>query len=264
MLTINHLSAGYGGDAVIKDLSLTLKSGQSLCILGPNGCGKTTLLRAMAALIPCEGEILLDGRDVHRMKRRELAGQIAVMSQLSSVYYSYSVYDMVMLGRYQHVRHSLFGTIGTKDRDAVERCLAATGLTQLRDQPIDPLSGGQLQRAFLAKALAQEPRLILLDEPTNHLDMKCQMELLDYLKGWIASGEHAVIGVFHDINLALHLSDQLLFIKDGTIAGRGRFAEVATPAFLESVYDMDVAGYMIKSYQKWMNHVEGSHVHQSL
>jgi len=251
MLTLKDVSAGYNGMDVIYGVSAEFAPGKNYCLLGPNGCGKTTLLRAMAGIIPAKGEILIDGRPIASMRRREIARKIAVMSQITTLYFPYSVYETVMLGRYQHMRRSIFNQVDAQDREAVKRCLARTGLWELRDRQIDRLSGGQRQRVFLAQALAQEPDLILLDEPTNHLDVKHQIELIDALHEWTGDGVHGVIGVFHDINLALRLSENMLFMKDGVLLGSGTFSGLASRGFLEEVYGMDVAGFMRESLEKW-------------
>ncbi len=251
MLEVNGLCAGYDGTDVLHDVSFAVSPGENLCILGPNGCGKTTLLKAVAGLLPFKGEIRLGGQDLRRMKRRDIAARIAVMSQTSGIYFSYTVRETVMLGRYQHMKHGLFTAASAADREVVEQCLAATGLADLQDRQIDTLSGGQLQRVFLARTLAQQPQIILLDEPTNHLDLKHQVELIDYLKEWSRADGHAVIGVLHDVNLALRLSDHLLFLRDGRTAGMGKADELLTAGFLQAVYDMDVAGYMKTSLQQW-------------
>ncbi len=251
MLTLRGVSAGYNGTDVIYDVSAQFAPGKNYCLLGPNGCGKTTLLRAMAGIIASKGEIAIDGRSLAGMRRRDIAQKIAVMSQITTLYFPYSVYETVMLGRYQHMRRTLFGQVAAHDREVVKRCLEKTGLWDLRDRQIDRLSGGQRQRVFLAQALAQEPEMILLDEPTNHLDVKHQIELIDALHEWTADGKHAVIGVFHDVNLALRLSEEMLFMKDGRIYGSGAFEKIATRAFLADVYGMDVARFMRESLEKW-------------
>jgi iron complex transport system ATP-binding protein len=251
MLSLRNVCAGYNGMDVIYDVSAQFAPGKNYCLLGPNGCGKTTLLRAMAGIIPAKGEILIGGRPLSGMRRREIAKKIAVMSQITTLYFPYTVYETVMLGRYQHMKRALFGQISARDREAVRRCLEKTGLWDLRDRMIDRLSGGQRQRVFLAQALAQEPDMILLDEPTNHLDIKHQVELIDALHEWTADGAHSVIGVFHDVNLALRLSDEVVFMKDGRVCGSGAFGEVATRAFLRDVYGMDVTQFMRQSLEKW-------------
>ena len=251
MLELRGVYAGYGGTDVLKDISCSFPPGSSWCVLGPNGCGKTTLLRAMAGLIPHRGQVLLDGADVSSYRRRDLAARVAVLSQMNAVYFPYTVYDTVMLGRYQHMKRSLFGRPAASDREAVEHCLESTGLQELRHRMIDTLSGGQRQRVFLAQTLAQDPEIILLDEPTNHLDVRHQVELIDHLHRWCAVGRHTVIGVLHDINLALRLSRNVLFIQDGQIARCGDFAEMADTPFLESLYGMDIAAYMRDSMRIW-------------
>jgi len=251
VLELKNLCAGYGGADVLVDISCAFPGGGSWCVLGPNGCGKTTLLRAMAGLIPHRGQALLDGREIGGMKRRELASRIAVMSQINAVYFPYTVYDTVMLGRYQHMRGRLFGGPSAQDREAVERCLESTGLKDMRNRMIDELSGGQRQRVFLAQTLAQDPEIILLDEPTNHLDVRHQVELIDYLHGWCAQGGHTVIGVLHDVNLALRLSRNAIFLQDGRIVRQGDFGRIADGAFLQQLYGMDLAGFMRASLSAW-------------
>ncbi|MGI6239974.1 MAG: ABC transporter ATP-binding protein [Christensenellales bacterium] len=251
MLTLERVYAGYNGLDVIQDITAAFEPGKNYCLLGPNGCGKTTLLRAMAGIIPARGEITIGGRSLAGMRRREVARNIAVMSQITTLYFPYSVYETVMLGRYQFLRRTLFGQASAEDRAVVRRCLESAGLWEMRDKQIDKLSGGQRQRVFLAQALAQEPNVILLDEPTNHLDVRHQIDLIDALHEWTRGGERSVIGVFHDVNLALHLSEDMLFLKEGRLVGNGKFNAVASRAFLREVYDMDVVDFMRGSLEKW-------------
>ena len=251
LLNLKNVSAGYNGEDVLHNISFGFEQGKNYCILGPNGCGKTTLIRAIAGLIDSTGEIEIEGTSIRKMKRRDIASQIAVMSQVTNVYFPYTVYDTVMLGRYQHMSGRLFSRPSPEDREMVEQCLCSVRLENLRDRKIDELSGGQRQRVFLAQALAQNPRLILLDEPTNHLDIRHQVELLDYLRKWSADGEHAVIGVFHDINLALRLTENVVFMKEGHIVGSGMFDQVADANFLNDVYETNITAYMMDSLEKW-------------
>jgi iron complex transport system ATP-binding protein len=251
MLTLNNVSAGYGSGDVVKGVSLDVKQGESLSIIGPNGCGKTTLMRAVAGLLPFTGDIIIDGRESRGMKRREIALKIAMLSQTSGIYFSYSVFDTVMMGRYLHKKDRLFGTPSEQDREYVLHCLKAVDLLAVRDKEITKLSGGQLQRVFLARTLAQQPEIILLDEPTNHLDLKYQIELIEYLKEWAAEGGRSVIGVLHDINLALRLSDNLMVMKGGELHAFGKSSEIITAELLENVYGIDVARYMQESLKRW-------------
>lgn len=251
MLEVQNVCAGYGDTEIVHNISFKLNKGENMCILGANGCGKTTFLRAIGNLIPFTGSVKLDGVEISSMKRRVIAEKIALLSQISGTYFAYSVYDTVMLGRYQHIRKTFSDRPGKKDREMVESCLATVGLSDYASRKINELSGGQLQRVFLAKALAQDPQIILLDEPTNHLDVKHQVELIQYLKKWSETGDHAVIGVFHDINLALQLSDQILFMKDGEKKAFGPMAEIGSRALLQDIYGMDLAGYMDQEYENW-------------
>ena len=251
MLELKDVRAGYGGVEVLHGISCAFPEGGCWCVLGPNGCGKTTLLRAIAGLIPHRGQVLLDSREIGGMKRRELAGRVALMSQINTVYFPYTVYDTVMLGRYQHMKGALFSGPSREDRAAVERCLESTGLSKLRGRMLNELSGGQRQRVFLAHTMAQDPQTLLLDEPTNHLDVRHQVELIDYLHQWCADGRHTVIGVMHDINLALRLSQNVLFMRDGRIVREGAFSQIVDSDFLRSVYDMDLIGFMRETSELW-------------
>lgn len=250
MLELKDVRAGYDGFEVLHGLSYKFEDGKNYCLLGPNGCGKTTLIRTIAALIDFNGEITMDGEVLRSMKRRDLAGKVAVLSQVSNLYFPYTVYDTVMLGRYQYMK-GIFGSASKEDKEKVEECLETVKMADQRDKRIDELSGGQRQRAFLAQVLAQNPQMILLDEPTNHLDIRHQLELIDYLKKWTADGKHSVIGVLHDINLALRLSDQVLIMKDGEFKATGAFDEVVTSELLGEIYETDIAGFMRDSFEKW-------------
>jgi len=251
MLTLNNIAAGYGGADVIRGISLEIRS--SLSIIGPNGCGKTTLLKAIAGLLAHKGSIEIDGEPIRKMSRKEIALKIAFLSQNSGIYFSYSVFDTVMMGRYAHIKDGLLGLPSKKDKAYVMRCLEAVNLSGEKDREITQLSGGQLQRVFLARTLAQEPEIILLDEPTNHLDLKYQIELIEYLKKWAADNNRLVIGVLHDINLAMQLSDNIMVMKNGGIRVLGETREVITDRLLEEVYETDVARYMRESLRRWEN-----------
>lgn len=250
MLKVEHLTCGYGGAPVVKDLSFEVPAGGRLCILGPNGCGKTTLLRALAGLLPHEGKVTAEGRDLAAMDRRQLARTVALLSQISSVYFSYTVYETVLMGRYAHQAGGAFSGPGPEDKRIALECMERTGVADLRDRQVTELSGGQLQRVFLARTFAQQPRIILLDEPTNHLDLKYQVELVQELKAWAAGEGRCVVGVLHDVNLALDLADLFLLIEDGQARYFGPAAEF-DPAALNRVYQMDVGGYMRRSLQRW-------------
>ena len=247
---VRKADSSYNTRDVLHDISIRLPAGRNVCILGENGCGKTTLLRTMTGLLPYSGQILLDGHDLRKMRRKEIASDVSMMSQFSDMFFSYTVYETVMLGRYLH-SGKRFGGNSDGDRDAVMKCLETTNLLDIKDRRITELSGGQLQRVYLARTFAQDAPVILVDEPTNHLDLKHQQELVSYLQKWSKEDGHTVIGVFHDINLAMQIADNLIFMKDGRIVSYGKADEVLTSESLRKVYDFDVAGYMRESLANW-------------
>lgn len=263
MLTLQNVTAGYNGIDVINNVSLNVKEGENLCIIGPNGCGKTTLIKAISGIIPHEGIIKIDGTDINKMKREQVAKKIAVMSQISTIYFSYTIYETVLLGRYLHMKGKTFKEPSMRDREYADKCLKAVGLLNIKHKQISTLSGGQLQRVYLARTLAQEPSIILLDEPTNHLDLKHQTELIDFLKDWSKYEGRSVIGVLHDLNLAIKLSDNMLILDNGKMAAYGKTDEVITSKLLNDVYDMNVTKYMVDSLKQWESFVSYSYLNKT-
>ncbi|MBO5609467.1 MAG: ABC transporter ATP-binding protein [Eubacterium sp.] len=259
-ITLKNVSAGYDKkNFILKDISTTFEEGGICGILGPNGSGKTTLLRVLSGTLPYKGSIELYSNGAEKtaeldtLSRKELARYIAVSPQISSVYFSYSIYETVMMGRYAHSTSFLDSLRNTssKDRDTVEQALEMTGLSDISDKQLSELSGGQLQRVLLARTIAQETPIILLDEPTNHLDPKYHIELMDHLKKWSSgtteidgvSHKNTVISVFHDLGAALMISDDILFIKDGFIIKKGPVQETLTQDLLNDIYETDVFAY---------------------
>ena len=251
MLTLRNVSAGYDGTDVIRNISLQVNRNENLLVIGPNGCGKTTLLKAIVKLLPFRGEIEFAGKPVRKMKHGDISRKIAVLSQSFGVYFSYTVFDTVMMGRYLHIKDRLWGLPSDTDKEFVIRCLEAVHLLSEKDREITTLSGGQLQRVFLARTLAQDPEIILLDEPTNHLDLKYQLELVEYLKEWSRHGNHAIVGVLHDLNLAMRLGDNIMVMKDGETQAYGKVCDVMTGCLLQSVYGIDITSYMTESLKMW-------------
>ena len=250
MLSLTRVAAGYLGVDVVHDITFQVQDGESLAIIGPNGCGKTTLLKAIAGILPYSGSIHLDGVDILKLKQQELALGIAMLSQVMGIYFSFTVYETVMMGRYVHIQDKVFGMPSTADAEKVEECLQLLDLQAVRQREITTLSGGQLQRVFLARALAQDPKIILLDEPTNHLDLKFQVELIEHLMAWAAEGQRAVVGVLHDVNLALRLPN-LMVMKEGRILAHGKTDEVVNREVLRCAYEIDVAAVMQENLSRW-------------
>lgn len=251
MISIENMTAYYEKDnPVLHGISLEMPDNRNVCIIGNNGSGKTTLLRSICGLISYDGNVCIDGADIRKMKRREIASRVALMSQFNDIYFSYSVYDTVMLGRYVHTGNHL-GIPDHYDRDTVEECLETTGIADLKDRSITELSGGQLQRVMLARTYAQGSHIILLDEPANHLDLNYQNEMIRYLKNWSDKDGNMIIGVFHDINMASEIADDMILMKDGQTAASGTKESMLDGEILKSVYGMDVVKYMQDMYSRW-------------
>lgn len=250
MLRVEQISCGYGDEEVIHEVSFSLEEGERIAIIGPNGCGKTTLLRAICGLLPSRGEIFLEDKKLREMKRKDISQRIAFMPQISNVLFSYTVYETVMLGRYAHGKHQVFQREQKEDKEWVMACLEKTGILSIKDKQITELSGGQLQRVYLARVFAQNPNIILLDEPTNHLDLKYQIELVEELKNWSQEKKHSAIGVFHDINLALSFANRVLLLEEGRIVELKRSEDFDLEK-ISRVYGMDVQKYMLHSLKRW-------------
>ena len=258
MLELRHIFCGYDAEDVIRNVSFSVAEGEVLCLLGPNGCGKTTLLKTIAGLIPYQGSIHWLGQEVRSLKRGQLAAGVALMSQISETYFEYSVYDTVMLGRYLHGKKGLLPSRTHEDEVKVKQALEEVELWPQRDQPITQLSGGQLQRVFLARTFVQEPKLILLDEPTNHLDLKYQLELMERLASWSKLPGRCVMGVFHDLNLAMQFAERVVILDQGKVAIQGPTGRVLQDSMIAKVFDVDVLNYMQSSLKKWLPPTEGN------
>lgn len=249
MIEINNLYSGYENIDIIKNISININKGENLCIIGPNGCGKSTLLKTIANIIDYRGHIKIDNLEVSSLNRKNLAKKIGLMSQISQIYFPYSVYDAVSIGRYAY-NNNLFG-LSKKDKEIILECIDKVGLIDYKDKMINELSGGQLQRVFLAKVFAQDPDIILLDEPTNHLDLKHQIELLENLNKWTKENNKIVIAVLHDLNLVQYIADNVLLLNDGVMIKYGKVNEVLKDDVLKRVYGLDIREFMVKILKKW-------------
>jgi iron complex transport system ATP-binding protein len=250
MLEVRSLCAGYNGADVIRNISFRVEGGESLCVLGPNGSGKSTLLKSIARIIDYRGLVLMNGEDICAVSRKELAKKIALLSQGAQVFFPYTVYETVSMGRYAYSQGFL-KNLTAEDRTVVEDIMKKLDIWNDKDRLIDELSGGTLQRVFLARTLAQNPDLILLDEPGNHLDLKHQIELLKYLREWVKENGKTLIGVFHDLNLARLFGDTAVVLNDGTLAASGQIGEVLSGGILSEVYGLDIRGFMRGALEKW-------------
>ncbi|MGL5973314.1 MAG: ABC transporter ATP-binding protein [Oscillospiraceae bacterium] len=251
MLDINNLSCGYNNKNIINGLSFSIKENENICILGANGSGKTTILKAISGILPISsGDIFINGVNIRTLKRKDISRKMALLSQLTTQIFSYTVFDTVMLGRYVHNKNSIFQKKDDVDKRMVLDCLDKTGVLNLKDTLITELSGGQLQRVFLARVFAQDPDIILLDEPTNHLDLKYQVELINNLRQWSEQKNKCVVGVLHDVNLALSFADKILLLDKGEIISYENKQNFDL-SLINKIYDMDVKKHMINSLKIW-------------
>ncbi|MCM1982915.1 ABC transporter ATP-binding protein [Lyngbya confervoides] len=240
MIELFHLQGGYPNNPVIDPISLSLPTGQWLSLVGANGSGKSTLLKLINRILtPQGGTVYLDGKAGQRMTRREMAQQMAFLAQQPTVPQGITVQQLVALGRSPH--QPWWSWDATKaDQEAIELALAQTQLLPLRHRPVVTLSGGERQRAFLALALAQQPRALLLDEPTTYLDIHHQLSLLELLKDLQRQQQITLITVLHDLNLAARYSDRLAFLKQGQLWCEGPVAQVFTPEHIHAAFDLAV------------------------
>lgn len=236
---VNKLSAGYGDLGVLHGVSLELQASEFAAIIGPNGSGKTTLLRAMSRIPMTQtGEVLLDDRDIHSIPAREFAKRVAVVPQDTLVAFDFTVLEIVLMGR--SPRLGRFAVEGAHDTEVALDALARTGTQHLKDRQINALSGGERQRVLVARALAQEPDVLLLDEPTSHLDINFQFEIMDLVKSLNRERGMTVLAVLHDLNLASQYCDRLILIGLGTVHADGPPDEVITAENIRRVYGAEV------------------------
>lgn len=250
MLEVEKLTVKYGALAAVHDCSFTVPDGQWLMIVGPNGAGKSTILNAISQSVPYTGTIRFSGKDLRKTDAATRARSIGVLSQNHYVGYAFSVEEIVRLGRYAH-RRGLFSPRKADDEAAVEQALARTGLTALRRQSVLTLSGGELQRTFLAQVFAQEPKYLLLDEPTNHLDLVYQKQIFALIAEWLKAPGRAVVSVVHDLSLARAYGTHALLLHRGETVAYGDTQTVMRPETLNAVYDMDVAAWMRTMLGQW-------------
>ncbi len=234
-LRLGALEAGYRDRTVIHGLDLEPVPGAITAIVGANACGKSTLLRTMSRLLrPSGGQVLLDGRDLHRYGARELARTLGLLPQTPLAPDGISVVDLVARGRHPH--HGLVQRWTPEDDAAVAEALEATAVVDLAERSVDELSGGQRQRVWIAMALAQRTDVLLLDEPTTFLDVNHQVEVLDLLVDLNRSRGTTIVMVLHDLNLAARYADSLVAMRDGRVHAHGAPGDVLTEETIEAVF----------------------------
>jgi iron complex transport system ATP-binding protein len=236
-IDVRGLSLGYGNVSVLKALSLPIERGKITVLAGPNGCGKSTLLRAIRRLHKPEcGHIFLEEVDIARLSDKALARQIGLLAQSPSAPEDMTVEELVRLGRYPH--QSMLQPWSRDDGEALELAMAGTRVVHLRARRLGSLSGGQLQRVWIAMVLAQQTDVVCLDEPVNHLDMAHQLDCLDLVRQLRDDFGRTVVLVLHDLNLAARYADHLVFLRDGIIAAAGTPEQLMTEDTVARVFDV--------------------------
>lgn len=237
-LTVNQLSSGYDDTLILDGLDLEVPSGKITVIVGANACGKSTLLRTMSRLLaPRKGQVLLDGKSIHKIPSRELAQTLGLLPQSPIAPEGITVADLVSRGRNPHQK--MFARWTREDDAAVAAALNATQTASLAERPVDELSGGQRQRVWIAMALAQQTEVLLLDEPTTFLDIAHQVEVLDLLTDLNRERGTTIVMVLHDLNLAARYADFLVAMNDGRLHVSGAPHDVLTEKTVADVFGLE-------------------------
>ncbi|NQT74600.1 MAG: ABC transporter ATP-binding protein [Chloroflexi bacterium] len=242
MLKLENISLGYGKQTILTDINLSVERGEMLGVIGPNGSGKSTLIRGICRLlVPRNGRVFVDGKDVAGISRSELARIVAVVPQTPNLPDTFTAFEIVLMGRTPHLGRFRFE--GNRDFDIAWKAMEITNTQSFAERTMGQLSGGQKQLLTIARALAQEPKLILLDEPTAHLDINYQVETLDFVKGLCFKQNIAAVAVLHDLNLAAQYCDRLVLLSGGKIHAEGSSQEVITEQYIKEVYGANVCVY---------------------
>ena len=249
MLRIEDLSLSYGDKPVVQNLSLRVKKGQVVSIIGPNASGKSTILKSIAGIIkPVSGKIFIEEKDISKMDSKKLAQKVSILLQQNKNPDDMSIEELVYFGRYPHKKW--FEAFEASDQKIIEEAMKLTNTFALRDKTLETLSGGERQRAWIAMALAQEPDILLFDEPTTYLDLAHQIEFLELVNRLNKETGVTVVLVLHDLNQAARYGNYLFAMKEGKIFAQGNPEEVLNPQNILNIYNIEAkifnaAGYPV-------------------
>lgn len=239
MVEVKALTAGYGSIVALKDVSLTVGRGEMVGVVGPNGSGKSTLLRVLSGVLsPMAGGVRFAGRDLTLYPRRRLARMIAVVPQETSLDFPFSIEEVVLMGRAPHLGR--LGFPGERDLAVAREAMVRMGVDHLGGRALQDLSGGERQRVIIARALVQEPEVLLLDEPTSHLDIRHQVEIYDLMAELNAERGITVVSVLHDLNLAALYFSRVAVLSHGSLYSVGPTRQVLTYKTIKAVYGVEV------------------------
>lgn len=250
MIHVNNLSVTLKDKSVLENISFDLNQGDWLMVVGPNGAGKSSLVKALSGAYPYTGNITLKGRDLQQYQQHAKAQEIGILMQHLYSEYDYSVRQIVEMGRYPHLQGWL-KQLGQDDNKMVDQSLELTGMSDYSKTSIRELSGGEIQRAFLAQVFAQEPSILILDEPTNHLDLIYEETIFEIVRQWLLDGDRSVITIVHDLSLAKQYGSHGLLLDQGQLAAQGNINTVLDDEILNQVYGVPVRDYLMKKYSIW-------------
>ncbi|WP_128103864.1 ABC transporter ATP-binding protein [Paenibacillus sp. DCT19] len=237
-LETSKLDIAYEERLIVEDLNIQIPQGKITALVGANGSGKSTILKTMARIMnPKAGNVLLDGKSIHKQSTREVAKQLAILPQNPTAPEGLTVTELVSYGRFPYQKG--FGSMRAEDKRMIEWAINVTGMTEFHDRPIDQLSGGQRQRAWIAMALAQETDILFLDEPTTFLDMAHQLEVLQLLEQLNATANRTIVMVVHDLNHASRYAHHMIGIKKGKAIATGSPVEVMNSDVLREVFNIE-------------------------
>ena len=241
-LVIENISFSYGARPVIRDVSFSVQGGEILGIIGPNGSGKSTLLKLISrVLVPAQGRVLIDGEDTSRWSPRSLARTLAVVPQETRILFDFTAEEIVEMGRSPYLGR--FQVMTPRERSIVKTAMESTNTLEFAQRSVMELSGGERQRVIIARALAQEPQVLLLDEPTAALDINHEVEIFELVRNSTIKEQLVTIAVMHDLNLAAQYCDNLLLLSEGTVTAYGPAEAVLAADNIASVYGLDVIIY---------------------
>lgn len=239
VIRIENLDFSYGRQQVIKKLSLNIKRGKITTLIGANGCGKSTLFNLITKNLKADrGNIFFDEIDINKIKLKDFAKKVSIVHQNNTAPYDITVEKLVSYGRTPYQSFGISKDL-KQDREKIERAMKITGITELKDKQLNKLSGGQIQRVWLAMALAQDTGVLFLDEPTTYLDISYQIQILKIIQKLQADLNLTVIMVLHDINQALYYSDELIAMQGGSVIANGRPQNIINKELIKKVYDME-------------------------
>ncbi len=242
MIKVDNIKINIENKTIINGVDIVVEKGEFVSLIGPNGSGKSTLIKAITSIIPFnEGKVIIVDKNLSEYKDKELAKIVSTMAQHGNVVESLTVNDIVTYGRSPY--KSIFSPLNDEDRAIINESLKVTDVYELKDRDISTLSGGELQRVFLASCLAQKPDVLILDEPTNHLDVMHQYKLLNLIKKYAIENNLTVLCVLHDINQAIKYADKICVLKNGEVKAFGKADEVITEKLMSQIFEIDCTIY---------------------